>query len=184
MPTWSSRMALSAAVWVLLGCTVLSAQVLKGSKVAAYSPQWGGFRMETLHHDLKLTPQQQSQINPILESEQNQFAEIRETTAQKILPVLNPDQRKRFGDANSPQWGGHPAGGSVFAYSPQWGGFMLQHLARELKLNKEQQAKIGPILTQAQNEFQSAHQQAGGHVASVLHPDQQRKFQTTSRKME
>lgn len=181
MSNWSSRMVLSAAAWVLLGCVALPAQVLKGSHVAVYSPQWGGFRMETLHHELKLTPQQQSQISPILESEQSQFAQIRENAAQKILPLLSPEQRKRFGDASSPQWGGRPAGGSVFAYSPQWGGFMLQHLTRELKLNKDQQTGISPILTQAQGEFQSAHQQAGSHVASVLHPDQQRKFQAISR---
>lgn len=178
MLNWFSRIAPAIAGLVVLGCIALPAQVLKGSRGELYSPQWGGFQAETLNHQLKLTPQQQTQIKPILESEQNQFVEIRESTGRKILAVLDPGQQKRF----SPQWGGRPAGRAVPAYSPQWGGFMLRQLTQELKLNKEQQAKVGPVLTQAQGEFQAAHRKAGAQIASVLHPDQQKKFEAISRK--
>lgn len=177
MPNWFSRIALGTAVLVLLGCVAAPAQVLKGSRGEEYSPQWGGFQAEILNQQLKLTPQQQAQIRPILENEQNQFAQIRESAGQKIQAVLDPGQQKRF----NPQWGGRQAGRAVPVYSPQWGGFMLRELTHELKLSKEQQARISPVLTQAQTEFQGAHQKAGGQIASALHADQQKKFQAMSR---
>lgn len=175
MTTRLVRALLATLATLVLVSVFSSAQVLKGSR--EYSPQWGGFRAETLNKELKLTPQQQTQVRPIVESEQSQFAQIRDSAGQKIHALLSPGQQKRFNIG-----GPWVRGGRITpAYSPQWGGFILQHLTQELNLGTDQQAAIKPILTQAQAEFQGAHQKAGEQIAAVLKGDQQKKFQAISR---
>ncbi len=70
------------------------AQVLKGSTV--YSPQWGGFQMERLNQELRLSEAQQAKIRPALEEEQREMAEIRHKTAGRIRRELNNEQRTQF----------------------------------------------------------------------------------------
>jgi Spy/CpxP family protein refolding chaperone len=165
------NIVLALSAFVLFAMTS-PAQVLKGGR--AYSPQWGGFVVENLNKELRLTPQQQTRIRPIVDNEQTEFGQIRDHAGQKIQAVLEPAQQKRF------KIGGPWAHGPVAAYQPQWGGFILQHLTQELKLTKDQQAKVGPILSQAQTEFQGAHRKAGAQISEVLNGDQQKKFQSIS----
>ncbi|MGE5323009.1 MAG: hypothetical protein ACM3SW_09115 [Actinomycetota bacterium] len=177
MLNWFSRNVVGIAALVVFGCVASPAQILKG-RSEGYSPQWGGFQMRMLIQELKLAPQQERQIRPVVDDEHDQFARIHESAGRRIEAVLNPGQQRRF----SPQWGGRRAGRAVPVYSPQWGGFMLRDLTRELKLDREQQARVGPVLTEAQGEFQAAHQKAGARIASVLRPDQRRRFEAISRR--
>ena len=70
------------------------AQVLKGSRVA--SPQLGGFQIERLTDELKLSTAQQDKIRPALDEEQREIAEIRRKTAMRIRKELNREQQKQF----------------------------------------------------------------------------------------
>ncbi len=97
----------SAVYFVLVSCCIaamlvaamaftptLGAQVLKGSKV--YSPQWGGFQIERLTQELRLSGAQEAKIRPALEEEQREMAEIRHKTAERIRRELNNEQRTQF----------------------------------------------------------------------------------------
>ncbi len=90
---------LVALVTAILVAGVVSApsapaQVLKGSTVA--SPQWGGFQIERLTHELTLNEAQQAKLRPLLEEERREMAEIHRRTADRIRRELNNDQRKEF----------------------------------------------------------------------------------------
>lgn len=89
---WSG---LAAVFIVAMALTLNSpAQVLKGSAVA--SPQWGGFQIERLTDELRLSTAQQAKIGPVLNEEQRQIAEIRRKTAERIRKELNKEQQRQF----------------------------------------------------------------------------------------
>lgn len=92
---WLAGSGLAAIFIVAMALTLNTpAQVLKGSVVA--SPQWGGFQIERLTDELRLSTAQQAKIGPVLSEEQREIAEIRRKTAERIRKELNKEQQRQF----------------------------------------------------------------------------------------
>lgn len=92
---WLAGSGLTAVFIAAIALTPSApAQVLKGSMVA--SPQWGGFQIERLTDELRLSTAQQDKIRPALDEEQREIAKIRRKTAERIRKELNHEQQREF----------------------------------------------------------------------------------------
>jgi Spy/CpxP family protein refolding chaperone len=145
------------------------ADMSKGKK-GSYDPDQ---RLELMTRNMKLTPEQQAKIKPILAEEyshlealkgndtynrderRSKLQELNQTTYDKIRPILTPDQQKRHEDVKqvikerrSNARGSRPISETTKGPALNDPDRRLKNLKNDLGLTEEQQAKIKPMLVE------------------------------------
>jgi hypothetical protein len=149
------------------------------------APAKPAFNLGDLSRELKLTAAQQAADAPLIESERAQAAALWQKADAQIQSLLGLKHPGYGGDSPNLERdkfvpGVVASGPSV--KSEKWVGFVSDHIAKTLKLNRDQQAKIEPPVVDLRRGLLDLHEKTIAQISNGLDREQRDKFKSLADK--